>query len=121
MAVPYAAASRWSSTAAIIAGLAFMWWPRTGTYRPIQPYEGGTLTQAAASTTAALARPAPSDLRVGSYGHIVTGWSKTQKLPTAEHPQLALVLVPRDPGRTSTPAPAPARTAPRPTPGRLHS
>ena len=40
---------------ALVAGLAYVWWPREGAYRPIQPYEGGTLTQVAAA-----ARPATS-------------------------------------------------------------
>ena len=34
---------------ALVAGLAYVWWPREGAYRPIQPYEGGTLTQVAAA------------------------------------------------------------------------
>jgi putative peptide zinc metalloprotease protein len=72
-----------------VAGLAYAWWPREGTYRPIQPYEGGTLTQAAAA-----ARPAPAGLAQGSYGHVTTAWPKGQSRPTREHPQLALVLVP---------------------------
>ena len=93
---------------ALVAGLAYAWWPREGAYRPIQPYEGGTLTQAAAT----VARPATSQLAVGSYGHVVTGWANGTKRPTAEHPQLALVLVPRD-GDTGTkqpPTPGPSTT-----------
>ena len=77
---------------ALVAGLVYVWWPREGTYRPIQPYEGGTLTQVAAA-----ARPSPSQggLSVGSYGRLTTGWAKGDPLPTRERPQLALVLVPR--------------------------
>jgi putative peptide zinc metalloprotease protein len=67
-----------------------MWWPHPGAYRPIQPYEGGTLTQAVAA-----ARPAPSGLVEGQYGRLVTGWADGDPRPTAERPQLALVLVPR--------------------------
>src|SRR4051794_21152339 len=74
----------------LVAGLAWTWWPREGSYRPIQPYEGGTLTQVAAA-----ARPAPATLHAGSYGHLTTAWAAKDARPTREHPQLALVLVPR--------------------------
>jgi putative peptide zinc metalloprotease protein len=76
---------------ALVAGLAYVWWPREGAYRPIQPYEGGTLTQVAAAT-----RPPTSGLSVGDYGRITTGWAKGDPRPTRDKPQLALVLVPRD-------------------------
>ncbi len=76
---------------ALVAGLAWAWWPREGAYRPIQPYEGGTLTQVAAAT-----RPATSGLSAGDYGQITTGWAKGDPRPTRGKPQLALVLVPRD-------------------------
>ena len=42
--------------AALVAGLAFLWWPHPGTYRPIQAWEGGTLAQAVPAL-----RPATSD------------------------------------------------------------
>jgi putative peptide zinc metalloprotease protein len=71
-----------------------MWWPHPGTYRPIQPFEGGTLTQAVSAARSA-ARPAPSGLVEGQYGRLVTGWADGDPRPTAEKPQLALVLVPR--------------------------
>ncbi len=76
---------------ALVAGLAYVWWPREGAYRPIQPYEGGTLTQVAAAT-----RPPTSGLSAGDYGRITTGWAKGDPRPTRDKPQLALVLVPRD-------------------------
>ncbi len=99
---------------ALIAGLVFLWWPQEGRYRPIQAYEGGTLTQAAAA-----ARPRPQGgLRAGSYGRITTGWSDRQPRPTAAHPQLALVLVPRGASTTSAavPASSTAGAAASPTP-----
>ena len=83
--------------AALVAGLAWAWWPHPGTYRPIQPYEGGTLVQAVSA-----ARPTPSHLVEGQYGRLVTGWANGDARPTAEHPQLALVLVPRDGTGTAT-------------------
>jgi putative peptide zinc metalloprotease protein len=78
--------------AALVAGLAFLWWPNPGTYRPIQAWEGGTLAQAVPAL-----RPAPSDhLVAGQRGTITTGWSNKDARPTADKPVLAVVLVPRD-------------------------
>ena len=78
--------------AALVAGLAFLWWPHAGTYRPIQSWEGGTLTQAVPAL-----RPAPSDrLVAGQRGTITTGWSDKDPRPTVDKPVLAVVLVPKD-------------------------
>ena len=74
---------------ALLSGVAYAWWPHPGRYRPIQPYEGGTLGQALIA-----ARPAPAGLREGQYGQLTTAWAKHDPRPTAQHPQLALVLVP---------------------------
>ena len=81
--------------AALVAGLAWAWWPHPDTYRPIQPYEGGTLRQVAQALPAAV-RPAPSGLVEGQRGTLVTGWADADARPTREHPQLAMVLVPRE-------------------------
>ena len=35
---------------AVVAGLAWSWWPQPGTYRPVQAYERGTLADAVSST-----------------------------------------------------------------------
>jgi putative peptide zinc metalloprotease protein len=78
--------------ASLVGGLAYAWWPHPGSYRPIQPYEGGTLTQAVGAIP--VNRAAPSGLREGQYGRLVTGWANGDARPTAAHPQLALVLVP---------------------------
>jgi putative peptide zinc metalloprotease protein len=85
--------------AALIAGLAWAWWPHPGTYRPIEPYEGGTLVQAAQALPV-VPRSAPTRLVEGQRGSLVTGWSDDDPRPTRSHPQLALVLVPRDAGAT---------------------
>jgi putative peptide zinc metalloprotease protein len=82
------------AAAAIVAGLAYAWWPHPGTYRPVQPFEGGTLVQAATAVRTA-ARPAPSGLSEGQYGRLVTAWADGDARPTPEDPQLALVLIPR--------------------------
>ncbi|MBV9830873.1 MAG: hypothetical protein JOZ82_04700, partial [Marmoricola sp.] len=74
----------------LVGGLAYAWWPTRDRYRPIEPYEGGTLTQAVTAV-----RPASVELRPGMYGRLVTGWGKNDPRPTRDHPQLALVLVPR--------------------------
>jgi putative peptide zinc metalloprotease protein len=86
-----------------VAGLALAWWPHPGTYRPIQPYEGGTLVQAASAVSAlSPARSAPTQLVEGQRGRIVTGWADGDARPTEDKPQLALVLVPRSSDGTTT-------------------
>ena len=98
---------------ALVAGLAYAWWPREGTYRPIQPYEGGTITQAGALLPGRLLRGCGA----GPYGRITTGWAKGDARPTREHPQLALVLVPHGAAqarRETAPRPVQGTTAPQP-------
>jgi putative peptide zinc metalloprotease protein len=105
----------------VIAGLAWAWWPRTGTYRPVQPYEGGTLVQAVSAATSGLTRlsPAgatPGGLVEGQHGRMVTAWPDENERPTREKPKLALVLVPR--GYDATPGGTTAGTSPdTPPPG----
>ena len=53
-------------------------------YRPIQPYEGGTLSQAPGRSPAA-ARPRPGS-SPGQYGTLVTGWANGDARPTARAP-----------------------------------
>jgi putative peptide zinc metalloprotease protein len=87
---------------AVIAGLVWAWWPR-GDYRPIQPDERGVIQQAFAAPSffkgaaypPASGRPAA---RPGTRMTATTVWPQdaTQR-PTPEHPQLAMVLIPRDP------------------------
>ncbi len=69
--------------AALVAGLAWAWWPHPDTYRPIQPYEGGTLRQVAQALPAAV-RPPPSGLVEGQRGTLVTGWADGGRTP---HPR----------------------------------
>ena len=79
--------------AAIIAGLGWAWWPQPGAYRPIQPSERGTLQDAvpgALGTHTTIRRPA------GRSGTTQAIWPEgSSELPTADSPELALVLVPR--------------------------
>lgn len=112
-----------SVVAALAVGalLAAVWWPDGSTYRPIQPYERGTVADAFA-----VRAPTGSPLVQGQEGQIAAIWPQGVPQPTAEKPQLAMVLVPRA-GRSATSqrntngaanAPAPAWVFPfsRPSP-----
>ncbi len=77
---------------AVVAGLAWAWWPQPGTYRPIQAYERGTLADGVSST---LRSGTPTTLQQGRQGAGRTVWPRDAALPTAEAPQLAVVMVPR--------------------------
>lgn len=83
---------------ALVAALAWVWWPDGDTYRPIQPTERGTLTDVVRPVVA-LARPSVpatvSGLEKGDRGTVQAVWDTTQELPTEDAPALATVLVPR--------------------------
>jgi putative peptide zinc metalloprotease protein len=79
--------------ATLIAGVAWAWWPRADNYRPIQPWEGGTMGQL---VSAAVPAAEPTDLVAGSRGQVVTAWAEGDPMPTEEAPELALILVPRE-------------------------
>jgi putative peptide zinc metalloprotease protein len=77
---------------AVAAGLAWAWWPGADTYRPVQPYERGTLADA---TTAIFpAGSSSTSLREGQAGRTVALWPAGAAKPTREQPQLSMVLVP---------------------------
>ncbi|MDR6863974.1 hypothetical protein [Phycicoccus sp. 3266] len=83
---------------AVVAGLGWAWWPQPGTYRPIQAYERGTLGDAVNATLARSGAPTPiAEGRLGSGRAILP---KGMRLPSADAPQLAVVMVPR-PGQTA--------------------
>ncbi len=86
----------------IAALLAAAWWPSSRSYRPIQPFEHGTVIDALSSVT-----PKPSGLVPGGQGELAAIWPSGSPRPTAEHPQLAMVLVPKVQQGTG-PAPAPS-------------
>ncbi|MGN7800347.1 hypothetical protein [Leifsonia sp. 22587] len=94
---------------AMLGGLAFAWWPSGQTYRPIQPYERGTL-----SDIIAPASYEPGHLSPGSTGAVNTVWPAGVSRPTADHPQLATVLIPRDDRSPSWVFPFNKPPAPRP-------
>jgi putative peptide zinc metalloprotease protein len=72
--------------AALVAALAFAWWPR-GNYRQIQPYERGTITDAMPASW--------TGLREGQQLSRTVAVPAGVQLPSAAHPALALVLLPR--------------------------
>jgi putative peptide zinc metalloprotease protein len=75
---------------ALVAGLAWAWWPDANRYRPVQPFEQGTVLQAA--RTVVQRSPRLTDGTIVEAPRTV--WAATTPLPTSEHPQLAMVLVP---------------------------
>ncbi|MFF2030035.1 hypothetical protein [Arthrobacter sp. NPDC058192] len=101
-----------AAIAAVVAGLAWAWWPGAETYRPVQPYERGTLADA---TAAVFPAAAAGRLAEGQAGRTVALWPEGARKPTRDEPQLSMVLVPRQPaqaaaagGGTGGPVAAPA-------------
>lgn len=75
--------------AALVAGLAWAWWPAPDRYRPVRAYEGGTVLDAVPASSS-------SALGAGSRGAATTIWpADAGPLPTADHPVLAMVMTPR--------------------------
>ena len=77
----------------LAAALAFAWWPNEERYRPVRPYEGGTVLDAAAMSLSIAGYDA-SHRPSADGGEIVTVLPRSAALPTEAAPQLALVLVP---------------------------
>jgi putative peptide zinc metalloprotease protein len=94
--------------AALVVALGWTWWPSADRYRPVRPYEGGTVLDAV---------PAASHRLAGDPRGATTIWPDDgHPLPTADHPTLALLLTPAasdgtDPA-TGTTATAARGTAP---------
>lgn len=98
--------------AALVAALVTAWWPR-GNYRPIQSYERGTIQQLLPASLVG----DQAGLQAGRQASAQTIWPKDAgPLPSAAHPALSLVLVPRT--RTSDGKTAPTWVFPfnRPLP-----
>lgn len=87
-----------------LGALAFAWWPN-GNYRPIQPYEHGSIHDAMPAVLATV------DGRSTRQATVQTIWP-ARNLPTRSHPALALVLIPEKnaPIRGKDTAASPART-----------
>ncbi|MDA2894839.1 M50 family metallopeptidase [Mycolicibacterium sp. BiH015] len=92
---------------AIGCGVAYAWWPGEANYRPIQPWERGTIGDIVyALDVGRLSNPAGggADPRpVASSRTLVNGqqgvmqavWDTSSAMPTKQSPQLALVLTPK--------------------------
>jgi putative peptide zinc metalloprotease protein len=93
------------AVAAVLAGLTWAWWPGGDSYRPVQPYERGTLADA---TTAIFPAGASTGMREGQAGRTVALWPEGTKKPTRDEPQLSMVLVPRQTGLPANAGPAAA-------------
>ena len=88
----------------LVGLLAWAWAPTPGRYRPIQPSERGTLVDAVPVRAAA----GLQEGRQVRAAHTV--WASRMPLPTADHPRLAMVLVPRP--RVAAGSAAPQAAAP---------
>ncbi|MDG4666319.1 hypothetical protein [Mycobacterium sp. 236(2023)] len=92
---------------AIGCGVAYAWWPGEANYRPIQPWERGTIGDIVyALDVGRLSNPAggkgdPRPLSSsrtlvnGQQGVMQAVWDTSSAMPTKQSPQLALVLTPR--------------------------
>jgi putative peptide zinc metalloprotease protein len=87
-----------AAVAALLAGLGWAWWPDGGTYRPVQPYERGTLADA----TTSIVPTGTTVLREGRSGRTVALWPEGTAKPTRENPQLSMVLVPVEKSASGT-------------------
>lgn len=73
---------------ALVAGLAWAWWPDSDTYRPVRAWEGGTVLDAVPASSGSALAP-------GSEGVATTIWPDDGgPLPTEDDPAIAMVLVP---------------------------
>lgn len=102
-----------AAVAALIAGLAWAWWPGAETYRPVQSYERGTLSDA---TTAIFPASSAGRMKEGQAGRTVALWPKDARKPTREDPQLSMVLVPRQSGAAAPAGAAGSSPAAPPAP-----
>jgi putative peptide zinc metalloprotease protein len=92
------------TAAAVLTALTWAWMPDGTKYRPIQPNERGTVLDAVpvVMQAAATAGQQQTPQTTRTTGTASTLWPATGALPTAERPQLAVVLIPK-----STPAAGP--------------
>jgi putative peptide zinc metalloprotease protein len=98
---------------ALVAGLAWAWWPDANRYRPIQAFERGAIIDGLAAS--GLTQPQLRDGQVVSAPRTV--WASTSTPPTKGHPELALVLVPKGAARSGGAAGRPAWVFPFNRPG----
>ncbi len=90
---PFRRAVAMATLGAMVAGLVWAWWPAPERYRPVLPFEGGTLQQAAAAPLQRVGfEVPPSQALEGGLARTVL--SADRPLPTEDRPTPALVLVP---------------------------
>jgi putative peptide zinc metalloprotease protein len=92
--------------AAAVTGVAYAWFPADGTYRPIQPWERGTIgdfvyalgiermSEPRHTTAAPSPAAASTTLVKGQRGVMQAVWDTRTPPPTFTQPQLAVILVP---------------------------
>ena len=78
---------------AVAAALTWAWWPDANRYRPVQSFEKGTLVEGLSPASFVGGSPRLQDGQIREGQPSV--WASTTAPPTKDHPQLALVLVPR--------------------------
>ena len=93
--------------AVVVTGIAYAWWPGEGNYRPIQPWERGTVGDIAYALgverlggqrhTTATPSPAAASRQLvkGQRGVIQSVWDTRTPPPTFTQPQLAVILIPK--------------------------
>ncbi|MCU1431381.1 MAG: hypothetical protein JWP95_486 [Actinotalea sp.] len=86
---------------ALLGGVASAWWPDADRYRPVEAYERGTLADLAPAGTLSSGR-----LEEGRPAQTTAVWPQDASRPTVEHPELAVVLVPRTEGGAAAAEPA---------------
>jgi putative peptide zinc metalloprotease protein len=94
--------------AAAVVGIAYVWFPHAGNYRPIEASERGTLSdiiyalriettgdseRSVRQSTQPVAASQP--LAVGQRGVMTALWDSGTRPPTVNSPQLAVILIPR--------------------------
>jgi putative peptide zinc metalloprotease protein len=90
---------------AVMGGIAYAWWPHEANYRPIQPWERGTIGDIAyALKSDRMSTPvrrvsdvdpvAAKRMATGDEGVMQAVWDTRTPMPTQQKPQLALVLRP---------------------------
>jgi putative peptide zinc metalloprotease protein len=99
--------------AAVLAAIAYAWWPNDDTYRPIQPSERGTIgdiiyalrTESTHDPRTISDAPVPAasskTLVPGQQGVMRALWDTRTAPPTKDSPKLALVLVRTAPSGTT--------------------
>src|SRR6476620_2883780 len=100
---------------AVAAALTWAWWPDANRYRPVQSFEKGTVVEglSPASFVGGSARLQDGQIREGQR----SVWASTTAPPTKDHPQLALVLVPKSTSAAGADGAAPAWVFPFNRPG----